>query len=196
MSTIGFRGSINRDNYLRALRLSSGQSRETKIFGGLFAALLFAFTVVGPLATGASIRPWLPVWVVALLIAIVFVVLPRLGIERALKTNKLLQEPIEGTAAEDAIRLTTSLSSATLPWGSFYQVKASPRMVLLYQASNLYNMFPREFFEQEEDWQTFRSWALEKVPTQVKKPRRFRTLLLWMAIFILVVLFYSFFRGD
>jgi len=195
MSEIAFSGSVNRENYLRAVRLATGPNREAKVTLGIFGALLFAASVVGPLAAGASIRPWLPFWGIVAVVAVLFFYLRRVGVNQALKTNKLLQEPIAGSAAEDAVRMTTASSTTTLPWQSFYRVKASPDMVLLYQGANLFNMFPREFFQQEEEWQTFRSWALAKVPG--KEPRRRRTLwvlLLWMGIFFVVILLYNVFH--
>jgi hypothetical protein len=192
MTTIPFSGSVNRDNYGRAVRLAIGPGRRSKIVTVVFVSLLFAASVVGPLAAGASVRPWLPFWGLVLIVGLVYFFLPRLGVKRAIETNKLLQEPIEGAAEEDAIRMTTPSSSITLRWDSFHRMKASADMVLLYQASNLFNMFPREFFGPEEDWQTFRSWALAKAPKPARKSRPIWTFLLWMVLFFLIILVYNF----
>jgi YcxB-like protein len=196
MSAIVFSGSVTRENYLRAVRLATGPNRQAKILLALSGAILFTFSVVLPLAYSQDVSSWYPVWGVLVVLAFLFFVVPRIAIDRALKTNKLLQQPFEGTAAEDAIRMTTPNSSVTLPWEVFYQVKEAPKMILLYQGSNLYNLFPREFFANEEDWQTFRSWALAKVPSKAKQRSRIWVFLLWMAIFLVIILCYNFFRSE
>jgi hypothetical protein len=197
MSAIPFRGSITQENYLRATRLALRPSRSLAILLGLGAAgLLFAF-VVEPLVAGAGVREVLPFLVVApLFAAMAWFVIPR-SVLRALKSNKLLQAPIEGSAAEDAISMRTPTGTATLPWDLFYRVKASENMVLLYQGINVFNMFPQEFFASEEDWRTFRSWALARTPGEpTKNPlwRLLRRMVFWIIVFVLILFLYNVFR--
>ncbi|MFL6203308.1 MAG: hypothetical protein ACJ76J_29430 [Thermoanaerobaculia bacterium] len=113
---IRFQGTFTRETLLRGFRLTMGRYRPLLwIFGAGLAVTLFGSVFV-PLQMGAPFDP------VTLAGPLMFAFLlglflwsPHRAVNRALKTNKLLQEPLEGHADETGVYFSTPHSRSDLP---------------------------------------------------------------------------------
>jgi len=194
---IQFRGSYTREVLLRALRLTNGKFRPILwLFGAGMVFSIFGVIVV-PLQLGAPPETVLGNLWPLLFFTVMFVLLlwiPRAGVNNLLKTNKLIQEPIEGHADETGVYFSTTHSRSDLTWDLFYQTIVTDDMVLLGQSSAQFYAFPREFFSSDPDWTAFQALAREKTS---KAPGQGKTLLqrllLWMVIFVVIILVWNLF---
>ena len=162
---IRFQGRFTRETLLRAIRLTMGHYRLSLWFFGVMTVLALFGTVVVPLLDGASFDP------VSLLMPLVFAILlglvawsPYAAVDRSLKTNKLIQEPLEGHADETGVYFSTPHSRTDLPWDMFHKAVLSDSMVLLGQSAQQFYPFPREFFASDKDWRAFQALVHEKAP--------------------------------
>jgi hypothetical protein len=119
---------------------------------------------------------------------------------KVLQSSRLLQSPIVGEVKETGIRVETEHSRSEIPWDAFLKRKMGKDIVLLYQSIQVVNIFPREFFAGEADWQAFVDLVRQRVPEQAPKsrggglPTRLKTLLIWMVIFVVVILLWNVFQ--
>jgi hypothetical protein len=192
---IHFQGSFTRETLLRAVRLTMGRYRPLLwIFGVMLVFTLFG-TVFVPLQMGAPFDP------VTLTAPLVFVILlglvlwsPYAAVDRSLKTNKLIQEPLEGYADETGVYFSTPHSRSDLPWDLFHKAVISDTMVLLGQSSAQFYPFPRELFASDEDWRAFQALVREKAPQAKGGGRLVRIFVIWTFIFVVVLLLWAVFR--
>jgi hypothetical protein len=193
---IRFQGSFTRETLLRAVRLTMGRYRFFLWFFGVMIVLTFFGSVIVPLLDGAPFDP------VALITPLVFAILlglvvwsPYAAVDRSLKTNKLIQEPLEGHADETGVYFSTPHSRSDLPWDLFHKAVVSDSMVLLGQSSAQFYPFPREFFASDEDWSAFQALVREKAPQPKDSGGRLaRIFMIWAAIFVVVLLLWAAFR--
>jgi hypothetical protein len=195
---IRFQGSFTRETLLRAVRLTMGRYRRLRWYFGAMLVIAFFGSVVVPLLNGAPFDP------VTLLPPLVFVILlglviwsPYAAVDRSLKTNKLIQEPLEGHADETGVYFSTPHSRSDLPWDLFHKAVMSDSMVLLGQSSAQFYPFPREFFASDEDWSAFQALVREKAPqSKDSGGRLLRIFLIWTAIFVVVILLWTAFQAN
>jgi hypothetical protein len=175
-------------------------SRKTALSTGIFSFFLLWGLVIFPLTHGGfraedgspSIFPVGLLFVVvvfAIVLAYTFYVAPR----KMLESNKLLQALMWGEVTESGIVLESERSRADLTWDVFLRAKISPRIVLLYQSLQVYNLFPREHFGSDADWAAFVDRVRRHVPLATPKPfgNLMAKLVLWMAIFVAVILLWN-----
>lgn len=195
---IRFQGSFTRETLLRATRLMAGSYRRLAWFLGPMILLILFGSVIVPVLNGKPFDPLAlsPVLILAVLLGLILWI-PRAGVDRLLKTNKLIQEPLEGYADETGVYFSTPHSRSDLPWEMFHQARMSDSMVLLGQSSAQYYPFPRELFASDEDWSAFQALVRAKAPQPKDGGRRkLLSLLLWVAIFIVAVLLWTAFQAS
>jgi hypothetical protein len=118
---------------------------------------------------------------------------------RILQGNALRQSTIAGTASESGIRIETELTPSDLPWNVFFKRKVGKDIVLLYQSLEVVNIFPRELFATETDWQDFVDLVDQNVPDAAPRGRggssgTLRIFWIWMMIFLVTILLWSLFH--
>jgi hypothetical protein len=119
---------------------------------------------------------------------------------KVLQSSKLLQATIMGEAKESGIRIETEHSRSELPWDVFPKRKITKDIVLLYQSIQVTNVFPREFFASETDWQAFVELVRQNVPEGAPQSRgggiarRLKIFFLWIAIFSVILLLWNMFH--
>ncbi|HEV7507865.1 MAG TPA: YcxB family protein [Thermoanaerobaculia bacterium] len=111
-----------------------------------------------------------------------------------------MQAPISGEAKESGVHMETEHTRSELPWDVFFKRKTGKDIVLLYQSIQVTNVFPREFFASDTDWQAFLELVRQHVPDAAPQsrgggfPRTLKILVLWMAIFMAFILLWNLFH--
>lgn len=195
---IRFQGRFTRETLLRAIRLTMNRYRFFLWFFGVMIVLSLFGTVAAPLLNGA---PFDPVFLVTpLVFAILLGILvwsPHAAVDRSLKTNKLIQEPLEGHADETGVYFSTPHSRSDLPWDMFHKAVVTDSMVLLGQSAQQFYPFPREFFASDEDWSAFQALVREKAPqSKDSGSSLLRTFVIWAVIFVVVILLWTAFQAN
>jgi hypothetical protein len=79
------------------------------------------------------------------------------------RRSPYLSEDINCTVTDLGIEFTSSAAAGLIKWASFIKVKELPDLLLLYQAPNLFNIVPREFFASTADWEYTRELIRARV---------------------------------
>jgi hypothetical protein len=145
--------------------------------GGLLIACTFAFVaLVLSIASTLFAGPRWLLGLAACFVAVFFWLVIRLVLyvtaERTYRTSALLRVPIRGSASSEHVEIQSEHGGGKLPWAVFYQQRQSEDLVLLYQAANLYHLYPRRFFGPDSDWAEFRSLAASNVTARPRSPWR------------------------
>lgn len=164
VAMIRFEGVLTPELYRRAMSVRLRSVRNVTGFW-IFAAVVMLFSAKGGWGT-----PLFLVFVGAFLMTA-----PRRAATRAFAADPLLSERMTGEADERGVRIEQAHGSTDLPWSSTYDVAMTSKVVIVYQSASLFRVFPREFFADEESWQTFRRLAAVAVPPV--RPQRGRLLL-------------------
>lgn len=75
------------------------------------------------------------------------------------KQHTLLHDLNHWEFADDSIHVSSERGHAKINWSDFHKWKANDKVVLLYQSSLVFNMFPRRAFACDADYQTFSELA-------------------------------------
>jgi len=197
---IPFRGQIDVNIIRRMNQIALTPPRRFLIWGGIAALAVFWATVVPWLRGGTfSLEGWEPVLFMALLFLGIVAYSLYMAPKKILQSNKLLQAPIVGEASDSGIHLETEHTRSEFPWDVFLRRKIGKDIVLLYQSIQITNVFPREFFASDTDWQAFVEMVRQRVPeaapaSRVGKPPTLKVLLIWMVIFIVFILVWNLFH--
>jgi len=173
---IPFRGQIDVRVLRRMYRTTLTPNRSILILGSLFG-LAVIWVMLAPLLHGDSVSlegVWpISLWVLifAGIVGYSLYLLPR----RVLQSSILLQSPIVGEANEAGVRIETEHSRSDVPWEAFLKRKIGNDIVLLYQSIQTSNIFPREFFATDADWQAFVELVRRRVPERAPRERAGRS---------------------
>lgn len=198
---IPFRGQIDVGILRRMNRTILTPGRSALIFGGV-VGLSILWAVMAPLFRGdaLSFEGLWPVLLFLLFFAAAIGYSLYVAPRKVLQSSTLLQAPIVGEVKETGIRVETEHSRSDIPWDAFLKRKIGKDIVLLYQSIQGVNIFPREFFAGEADWQAFVELVRQRVPEQAPKSRggglslMLKMLLIWMLLFVIVILLWNFFQ--
>jgi len=183
---IHFEGTLTPEFYRRALGVTG--------WSGRWVAWIFILAGVVNLFFAHLDRP--VTWGMPLLLAlfgVMLLIMPRYAVTKAFATDRLLSEPMTGDADEQGVRLESPHGRADLPWSLMHKVVVTPNLVTIYQSASIVRILPREFFADEESWQSFRRLASTVRPA-ARPSRPFLVLLLWAAIVIAVILLWTLFN--
>lgn len=158
---IVFAGAVSLQDFRRAQALD-GRMRW-------FSMLLLVLLVVMLLSQGyfllmdgfslSLLTTFLPVQVLILS----FWVMWHLQITSAWKRGQAMFAAISGKVSPDSVQYNTALSQSQSGWQLFQKYKIAPDMVLLYQTSGAFNVFPRHFFKTEADWTAFAQLVQQQI---------------------------------
>jgi hypothetical protein len=197
---IPFRGQIDVNILRRMNRTVLTLSPRTLILGSVVALVVIGGQVVSWLQGGAITWDGAgPVVVFVLFLVGLFGYSLYVAPRKLLQSNALLQSSIEGEATESGIRMETDHTRSELPWSVFFKRKIGKDIVVLYQSIQVVNVFPREFFATETDWEAFVDLVYQQAPEAAPVGRGGRSsslkvLLIWMAIFIVFILVWTSFH--
>jgi hypothetical protein len=184
---VHFRGTLDRESLLQALRLQGrgliGMAVMFIVFGGI--ALLSA-NFSNPASWGG------PLFLVVL--GVLWLAMPRLSARRQLKTNALFGAPLVGSADEERFIIETEFGHSTIPWAKFHRAVVGPKIALLFTSAAQFYAIADRFFEEPAQWDEFKRLVTQQVPRQARPKGAFRALLLWVAIIVGVFLIWSLFQ--
>lgn len=158
---IQFAGAISLPDFQRAQALD-GRSRLTwLVMAGLVGLLVLfqVFTLLTEPLTATTLLTLFPL----LLATIFFWGFVRYQIRSTWKKNQAMFSAISGVITENVIEYNTGQSESKMRWDLFRQSKVAPDMVLLYQTTHAFNVFPRHFFANDADWSAFTRLVEQKI---------------------------------
>jgi hypothetical protein len=172
MVEVPFAGRLDRQLAIAAQRLYMRPGRRAVVLLALGFLLLCSSVVVlqgtrFSLVTLAELAAFMLLWLASL-----WFLTPLLNARRVERTSKLFASPLHGVATETGIHLESAYGTSDLPWDVFFRYKATDSLVILFQSTQLFNVFPRSFFGSDEDWHGFRVWVADKVPATPRKRAR------------------------
>ena len=175
---VEFGGTIHPKLYLRAMQWRRGS----------LVWLPLVFVIVGIIGLTAPNEAW-PFYLGCLLFGIIMFVLRPLVARRQVRTNKLLHEPVRGTADENGVTMTRPHASVTLAWNDLYRASIAPDFVLLYFSAAGFTLVPRTLFADDAAWNEFRALAGARVPLTRRDPPWM--IVLWVAMVLAVWAFWQ-----
>jgi len=179
---ISFSGTINELQLRRAIK-------KQMYAGYILGYILFLFGIIALLKAcnidasthSSSFLPPAFLLVVGLLLTL----LPWITARRQFRTNKLIGLPQQCIASDQHLSINMQIGSAEITWDCFHRTLISKNIILLFQSTAVFHIFPREFFKSESDWNEFQTCVRQKV-------KRKRNTFLWATvawtILILIVL--------
>jgi hypothetical protein len=158
---IQFGGTLGLGDFRRAQSLD-GRTRVYSLIALAFVGIAIAIQVWSFLTTPFSISSL--ILLMPLVIgALVFWLALRFIVQRSWKQSQTTFAAISGTISDDAVAYNTAQSQSRSAWDLFQRYKIAPDMVLLYQTTNAFNVFPRHFFSTEADWAAFVQLVQQKI---------------------------------
>ena len=174
--TIQFGGTITVQDVRRALSLSGKASvlitafRVALALGGtaLLASSAIVADAFGLPESGASgwrdLILFLGSYSVLLFYAVLYpYLMPFLAAKRVWKRLGFGDE-LTGTASEDGLAIAGADYAVDYKWQLYERARISDSVVLLYAQKNLWTMFPRSLFADDDDWQAFVGLVKANVP--------------------------------
>ena len=156
-----FSGTITLADFQRAQSLDGRSRLSWLILGGL-AGLLVLIQLATLLTEPFSVTSLLTL-LPLLLFAVFFWGFMRFQIRSTWKKNQTMFSAISGIITDHIIEYNTGQSESRMRWDVFQKHKIAPDMVLLYQTTHAFNVFPRHFFANETDWSAFTTLVKQKI---------------------------------
>jgi hypothetical protein len=148
LDVVRLEGTVEESDYVGAQWLHLRPRRVMRVLGLLTALMLLgggAVQIVGwaqgqnPLSD-ALMLPFL------LSLALGYVALLRWQFTRSYRGYKAIHSPIAMEISEAGLHSRSEHGEARLPWHLFRKYKENDRMLLLYQAGNLFHVIPKRLF--------------------------------------------------
>jgi hypothetical protein len=187
---IPFSGQITQKDFLQAQSLHRKSSKAPIVLGGIFIVLLITSLIIAfsePVLFGSA----LPILVVFAIIIVASWGIPHFQAINIWKNTKSYQKPMSGIVMSHQIDFQGAHSQGSVSWEAYFDYKRSSNMLLLYQSPNVMSIFPRTFFDDDTDWETFVKLVEDKVsakaPSVVKKVSD-RVFLVMVVIIVLLAI--------
>lgn len=165
MQPIVFQNKIELSDYKRAQYLHM-RSRWYWLIGILLLAVAVACIAwrVVDYRFGGRVLPldYLLLFVIAYVFLLYTVFLP-MRFTRIYKSHKLLQKAFTSELTEEGLHSKSDMGESNIPWEMFAKWKASKHILLVYQADNLFHLFPVRFFPSAERYAELQRLLTEKI---------------------------------
>lgn len=150
---VTFAGAVSLQDFRRAQSLDGRHRWFSLTVLGLIALMLLSqlYFLLSDGFSLTTVTTSLPL----LVLLVFFWVFLRYQIDNAWKKSQALFAAISGKITADRVQYNTAKSESQIGWDLFQKYKIAPDMVLLYQTSSAFNVFPRHFFKTEADWAAF-----------------------------------------
>ena len=160
---VEFRGQFDKQTFFKAVSIANRQSQRSTIFRYVLTGIAVIFLVINVFnffARGGQNSNDILSAVLSVIILLYFIFGVRLTTyvlaSRLWKGEGVHQEQA-GTINEEGI--TYHPDTTTVPWGRYSRGQSVEDMQLLMTEDGLLSIFPRSFFNSEEDWKIFRNWV-------------------------------------
>jgi hypothetical protein len=92
--------------------------------------------------------------------------LPRLAARRVWQRSRSLHAPMRRLISPELVQTITPDSNVIVRWSAYVNYRSSEQVVLLYLSEHpqLFTMFPRAMFRNDEDWHQFQAMVAEQLP--------------------------------
>ncbi|MBE7383832.1 MAG: YcxB family protein [Leptolyngbya sp. SIO1E4] len=97
------------------------------------------------------------------LLLLLFVLVLLLNMKRVFKSNRLINSQISGYVHRKGLKLNSKYSKSEYSWEAFISYRELQDLLLLYVANNQAFLFPKRFFETEDDWEIFKLIVTNKI---------------------------------
>jgi hypothetical protein len=171
---INYAGKVSKDEFLKALFLQNRQYRVYKWIVGIVLAF-FAFSILylailgspelhkilqyafpgGLIPLAAMTFPW---WS------------PYLQLSAYDQQGNIYRNNIFGLIDENGITINGSNIKGNFPWKAFIKYEISNDFLLLYQGKNNFNIFTKNMFSNQSDWDNFISLIKTKLTVNQNRP--------------------------
>jgi hypothetical protein len=117
--------------------------------------------VANPVKLGARL-------VLAVLLAIALLALPRWTIRKQWQSEAWVRESVSGVADESGVEWTGPTMAGRYPWQGLFGQRAAKDVVLVYPRRSRMSLlyFPKSFFADESTWHAFRGLLRAKGPAR------------------------------
>ncbi len=164
---INYAGKISKDEFLKALFINNKQYRVYKWTVGIVFAL-FAFSILYLKIQGAPELDKIMKYVFpgGLFPLVLFSFpwwLPYLQISAYDQKGNIYRNNIFGLIDENKITLNGTDVKAESQWKAFVKYEISGEILLLYKGKNNFNIFTRNMFSGQSDWENFISLIKTKL---------------------------------
>ncbi len=196
---IRFGEAMTKDEYLQFVRLTSHKiSSRTNFTVGTWLLLVLTGSLLafcGGWLVFSSSQGWgLYLFVAGLFVMMAGVRLRKIP-EKFWQENEVFHVRREGVITEDGIESSTPTFISRLKWGDFSGFGEYKDVFVLYQGTSG-TVYSRRFFHSEEDWQQFRTFAMQKLKRthQVKMDPAYwgkvnfkPNWIVWMILFVAII---------
>ena len=158
---INFKGALSKDEYIKALKLHYPYKKLRPLLI-IFIPLMILAVVIN-FSTNREISYF---FLFLIFYYIFFLVRTKYRIKKYWNQCKAIKEYRSGVVSEQGIAVSGETWNSNETWDYFVKHKLSPEMVLIYETSFAMHIFPRSFFENDNDWESFIQIVKNKVPSK------------------------------
>jgi hypothetical protein len=165
---VEFRGQFDKPTFFKAVALANRQSKRSIIFRYVLigiAAIFLVINVFNFFARGGQNSNNILSLVLSVIILLYFIFGVRLttnALAARLWKGEGVHQEQTGTITEEGI--TYHPDTTVITWERYSRGQSTEDMQLLMTEDGLLSIFPRAFFNSDEDWRTFCSWVDTRIP--------------------------------
>jgi hypothetical protein len=167
---IKFNGQFDKPTFFKAVSLANQQSQRSLIIRYVLigiAAIFLVINVFNFFARGGQNSNDILSVILSIIIVLYFVFGTRLTtytLANRLWKGQGVHQPQSGTINEEGIIYHPD--TTVVAWERYGRGQSAEDMQLLLTDDGLLSIFPRSFFDSDEDWKTFRNWVETRIPTK------------------------------
>jgi len=165
---VEFHGQFDKETFFKAVALANRQSQRSTIFRYVLTGIAAIFLVVNIFnffARGGQNSSDILSVVLSVIILLYFIFGTRLT-TRALASRLWKSERVhqEQAGTINAEGITYHPDTTVIAWERYSRGHSTEDMQLLMTEDGLLSIFPRSFFNSDEDWKTFRNLVDTRIP--------------------------------
>jgi len=164
---INFQGLFTKKELIQAYKYHYLPTKLSKYFRIVIASLtIISFglysLLVYPERTLSDFGVIIPLIFILLLVFYPFF-LPRINAKRLLKDTEF-RFKISGSVNDQGVSIITENSKSEIKWELYLNYQQIDDLILVYQSKLSFNIFPKRFFQTNEDWGAFINYVRDNVP--------------------------------
>ncbi len=165
---VEFHGQFDKPTFFKAVSLANQQSKRSMIIRYVLvgiAAIFLVINIFNFLARGGQKPDDILSLVLSVIILLYFIFGVRLttyALALRLWKGEGVHQPQSGTISEEGILYHPD--TTIVAWERYGRGQSTADMQLLMTEDGLLSIFPRSFFNSDDDWKTFRNWVDTRIP--------------------------------
>ena len=170
---INYAGKVSKDEFLKALFLQNKQYRVYKWVLGIvlafFALSILYMTIQGAPELDTILQYAFPGGLIPLVAMTFPWWSPYLQLSAYDQPGNIYLSNVFGLIDENRITINGGNVKGDFPWTAFVRYEISNDVLLLYQGKNNFNIFTKNMFSNQSDWEKFVSFIKTKVSVNQKR---------------------------